>query len=257
MQHTVLEKIKSGEVAMKPRWHFVLKGALALVGLALLALALLYTVSFIVFMLHQNGVLFVPMFGIHGVLVFIASSPWLLIALAAVFVMLLEVLVCKYSFGYKKPLLYTVLGIVFFAAVGSFFIAQTPMHGMLKRFADEDRLPVMGKLYTGYGDAPVKHVHLCTVTVKEDFGYQVRNRQGETLSIVVTEQTRLPHAQVFEVGDALLIMGEREGNTVHAVGIKPARKGVLRRIEGQEGNPPFREQWVRDAEMRPSPPREW
>jgi len=256
MQHTVLEKIKSGEVAMKPRWHFVLKGALALAGLALLALALLYTVSFIVFMLHQNGVLFVPMFGMHGLFVFMASSPWLLIALAAVFVVLLELLVCKYSFGYEKPLLYTVLGIVLFTAVGSFVIAQTPIHGKLKQFADEDRLPIIGKLYTGYGEAPLKHVHLCNVTAKEDDGYRAANRHGESLYIVVTERTRLPHTKTFEVGDTILIMGAREGDTVHAIGIKPARKGVLRRIEGQEGKLPFREQWMHDRGNKP-PPREW
>jgi len=49
IKDAVLEKIRRGEVHMRPRWQFVLKGVLVALGAVLVALALLYLVSFVFF----------------------------------------------------------------------------------------------------------------------------------------------------------------------------------------------------------------
>ena len=128
VKDTVLNKIKEGEVAMRPRWHFVFKGGLALVGIGVLALWLIYLVSFIMFALATSGVIMIPAFGFQGLVGFLLALPWLLILVAAVFIVLLEILVNKYSFGYRKPLLYTLFGVVGFTVVGTFLVSQTGLH---------------------------------------------------------------------------------------------------------------------------------
>ena len=85
MKNDVLKAIQAGQVKMRPKWQFITKAALMVLGVVLAALATLYLVSFIVFILRQTGVLFVPAFGPGAFGVFFMSLPWLLILLAAVF----------------------------------------------------------------------------------------------------------------------------------------------------------------------------
>ena len=59
----VLKAIADGQVKMHPKWQFVTKTVLLIVGAVLLALTILYLVSFIVFVLRRTDIWFVPGFG--------------------------------------------------------------------------------------------------------------------------------------------------------------------------------------------------
>ena len=80
----VLEKIKSGQVKMRPKAHFVLKTALVALGFILIILFVLYLISFIVFTLRMSGIWFAPGFGLYGIKIFLFSLPWLLILIAII-----------------------------------------------------------------------------------------------------------------------------------------------------------------------------
>ena len=105
----ILKKIKSGEVEMKPHWHFVLKSLLLLLGVIVISLLVVYILSFILFFLRQSGIGFVPLYGFRGVIIFVMNSPWLLIASVGALVVVLQLLVKKYSFSFRQPLLYSLL----------------------------------------------------------------------------------------------------------------------------------------------------
>ncbi|MBU4141685.1 hypothetical protein KKE99_02325, partial [Patescibacteria group bacterium] len=85
IKESILSVIKSGQVKMRPRWHFVLKTALAAFGVIILVLTVLYLASFIIFVLRQTGVLFVPAFGLQGWFAFFTNLPIFLIGLLIVF----------------------------------------------------------------------------------------------------------------------------------------------------------------------------
>src|SRR3990167_8644737 len=124
----ILAAIESGKVTMRPRWHFVLQATLVICGLVIVLLALLFLTSFIIFSLRNTGVWFAPSFGYRGIGVFLTSLPWLLIGLTVIFVVLLEILVKKYSFAYRQPLLYSALALVLIVTIGGVAIAQTPFN---------------------------------------------------------------------------------------------------------------------------------
>ena len=119
LQETLLAKIKEGQMVMRPRWHFVLKAVLGILGMIILAMAALYLISFILFALREAGLLFIPGFGFHGVGVFLFSLPWILILVSLIFIFLLELLVKRYAFGYRKPLLYSLFGVLGLVVLGS------------------------------------------------------------------------------------------------------------------------------------------
>src|SRR4030042_4792350 len=128
LQNSILEKIKSGQAKIRPKWHFVLKTLLLAAGVLFGTLALLYLASFVLFVLRQTGSWFLPSFGWRGIMVFLISMPWLLVILGVVFIILLELLVRHYSFAYRNPLLYSLLGIIVFVIIASVFVAKTSFH---------------------------------------------------------------------------------------------------------------------------------
>lgn len=221
VKNKVLDQIKGGKVAMRPRWHFVLKGALVLVGMCILILGLVYLESFIMFVLIGTGLGFIPAFGLAGLVTFLLSAPWLLIILAILFVLILEYLVCNYSFGYRKPLLYTVLGIVGFSVLGAFLVSESGLHYQAMERAKDSRLPIVGGMYRDYGLAPHKEVHLGVFSTSTERGFILLSRTGDDLEVVINSSTKVPSANFLLPGQRLLILGFEEGGEVIAKGIRP------------------------------------
>ena len=123
----MLDAIQSGDVKMEPKWHFVLKTTLLIIGGVLALLLVLYLASFVFFVLRQTGLWYAPTFGIAGWYSFFRSLPWILIIFLIVFMVILGVLVKRYSFVYERPAMYLFIGIVAFVALGGFLISATPL----------------------------------------------------------------------------------------------------------------------------------
>lgn len=216
----VLKKIKAGRVQMRPRWHFVFGAALVATGLAIGVLTLFYLASFIFFILHQTGVWFLPAFGLRGVTAFLLSLPWLLILAGIVFTILVEILVRHYAFGYRKPLLYSLLAIIIFTLIASAVIAKTSLHENFFLRARAGRLPIAGSLYRDYGLRPLKDIHIGLVTELTADGFRLETRQGDSLLVIVTAETRFPRGVDFQKGDRVVVLGKQDNGGISALGIR-------------------------------------
>ncbi len=216
----VLEAVKKGQVTMRPKWHFVLKTILAIVGVTLLLLVLWYLISFIMFILWQTGVWDVRVFGIKGWYAFLLSLPWLLIVLVTVFVCILEVLVRHYSFAYRRPLLYSALGIVLLSILGGYTVAKTSLHDKLFISAEKHMLPYAGPMYLEYGHRPLKHVHKGRIMAPLPNGFTMQNPREGVLTVTIHPRTRLPRGTDFYAGDMVVVFGERDTDMIQAHGIQ-------------------------------------
>lgn len=216
----VLAAVRGGQVKMRPRWHFFLRAALAVAGVIIIFLSLLSIVSFIIFALQQSGVWFLPIFGLRGLRAFLVSLPWLLVAVSVVFIIILEVLVERYSFAYLRPLLYSVLGIVIFVILGGFMVARTSLHHGLFRQAEGNRLPFAGPMYREFGAPRFRNIHFGIVTEVANGSFHIRTRRGETINIIVTPETRFPLGVGIAEGDLVVVFGERDDDTVRAFGVR-------------------------------------
>lgn len=238
IQDHVMEKINQGRVAMRPRWQFVLKSVLAVSASILLLLALLYVASFAVFVMRQNGAWFAPQFGWRGVAVLLTHLPWVLVGIGFVVIVALELLVKHYSFAYRRPLLYSVLGIVFIAACGGLAVAQTSLHRTFFTRAHEGRLPIAGPWYRGFGTERFRDVHPGRIESVTEDGVTIRTRLNELLSVEVTSETRLPFGFNFEAGDMVVVVGDRHDDRVEAQGVIEVREGGMM-MPGMMQPPPF------------------
>lgn len=214
LKEKIQHAIETGQIAMRPRWHFVLKSVLFSLGGVILLLALLYFSSFVFFALHKSGLWIVPTFGLRAGWVFLRSLPWLLIFLTLIFIVLLEVVVRKYTFGFRKPLLYTAFGILLLALFGGFIISRTPLH---EHFSNT--------FYHNFGPTHLDDVHPCTVGEVTETGFSCTTEDGENLTVNIGPNTRFPLGTDFAQGDEVVVFGPEEDGVIDALGVGKSGEG--------------------------------
>jgi len=226
----IVAAAKSGELKMRPKWHFVLRAVLWLAGIAAAVLVLLYLFSLLMFIARETGIWVAPIFGWRGILIFLTSLPWLLVLLVIVFVAVLEVLVRRYAFAYRMPLLYSALGVLLIVVAGGILLSRTPLHDMLShcrpgnRFpGDPPRLgtrpPCGTGVYRDLGPRRFDNIHYGQIDSFNGNNLIIVNRQEERLTVIVTKRTRLPFGEDFTAGDTVVVIGDRRGDQVEAFGI--------------------------------------
>jgi hypothetical protein len=219
IKDNVLKVIESGRIKMRPKWQFVTQTVLLIVGTVLIALTTLYLGSFIVFVLRQNGAWFTPGFGFRGFGIFFSSLPLVLLALSLVFMILLEILVRRYSFAYSRPFLYSALGVILLVTIGGVVIGYTSLHQRLFDESENGHIPFGRPFYRQFTE-PRGDVTVGTITEITNNGCKISGPRDEIFSVIVNDQTQLPPDNNLNVGDNIVILGPREGSTISALGIQ-------------------------------------
>lgn len=217
VKHTVMEKISRGDLTMRPRWHFVVASSVAMFALFLLAFWLVYLESLIIFFMQGTGVAYVPVFGVHGVLVFLYSLPWLLVLLTAIFVYVIQRVMHRYAFCYSRPMVLSIVALIGFSMLGALMLAKSELHyTVLERVKER---PVLGMVYRQYGLKPHQEVHIGTIGSTTNAGFILESRTGEIYQVLVSDRTRSPRERL-ELGETVLILGAHDAGTIEARGIK-------------------------------------
>lgn len=203
---------------MRPRWQFVLRGLLLALGGVFLALVGMYLLSFIFFALYQTGASDALFLGPRGVRVFFTSLPWVLVALGVVFIVVLEVLMRRYTLAYRQPLLYSVLGILVVVLLGSATIGATDFHESLLSEARAQQLPLAGGLYRTFLTDP-EGIHAGGIATVEEDGFTLQTLRGDTLRIRMTPDTRMP-VRPIRVGARAVVLGDVVEGTVRAEAVR-------------------------------------
>lgn len=234
LKEDVLSVIEAGEAVMRPRWHFVLGNILTVLGIVFATVAAVYLMSFIAFTLRESGIIFTPAFGMRGMGTFLLTAPWVLITIAGLLLVVLEILVRRYSFSYRKPLLYTMLGIVLFSLAGSYAVAKVGIQERLQSAAERGELPLMGRMYARYERDSMERVHRGVIIEVTEAGFALKNRREE-LFVNVSDATRFPGGREFSIGDHVVVLGERTGEVIEAVGVRKAPEGRGGMMRGMGG----------------------
>lgn len=154
LEKTVMQKVKSNEISMRPHWYFVLGSALSFIGLIGLSVIAVFLVNITLFLSRQHG----PM-GEAKFQTMINSFPWWIPVVAVVSIISGVFLLKKYDFSYKRNFWLVVLGFVVAIIVAGFVIDYSGLNetwsrqGPMKRFYQqfEDQGP---KDQRGRGQVP-------------------------------------------------------------------------------------------------------
>lgn len=219
-QEEILDAIKAGDIKMRPRWQFVVRGILAVLGGVLIALVLLYLISLIIFTARQTGAAFVPAFGLRGAFAFARALPWLLIIFSLAFIVLLEILVRGYSFAYRRPLIYSACGIIVLSIIGGFVVAGTSLHSRLLARADRQRLPAFAQNFYRFNQQSFRDIHRGLIVSTTTDSFMIRGRMGEVLHVSVASGTQSVGMGAFGMGDLIVVFGPEASGTIQAIGVR-------------------------------------
>ncbi len=113
LEKTIMAQVKSGQIAMKPRWYFILGSFLMGAGLASASIVAIFLSNLSLFLLRQHG----PR-SEWRLQLMLDSFPWWIPLLAVVGIVAGVYLLKKYDFSYKRnfSLLVAVFIVAIFAA---------------------------------------------------------------------------------------------------------------------------------------------
>ena len=238
----LLNKIKKGEIKMKPKVFFVLR-TLGLVACTLLCLLLLvYLASFIAFWFKAIGFGLLGGFGFWGVQRIFFALPWLLILFCLALLFVFETLAKRFSFVWRKPLVYSLVLIVLFALLFAFIVSKTGFHSRLFFKAQQRELPLMGSFYRACPCESPRQIHFGKIIEKKETGFLLETQANEKLEVVLSEKTRFQLEKnrcdkninqreagtlktiaeklgEFTLGEDLAVFGERDGLVIFALGV--------------------------------------
>lgn len=97
VEETVMEKIRSGKVSMKPRWYFIAGSLLMSLGVLGISIGAIFLTNISIFLLRQHG----PM-GEWKLQLMLNSFPWWIPILAVIGIVIGIILLKRYDFSYKR-----------------------------------------------------------------------------------------------------------------------------------------------------------
>lgn len=235
LKHNIMGAIKADQVRMHSRLYFLARSALWLVSILLAFAVALFLLSFAIFMLRGNGLLATPTFGMPGLIPLIFSLPWLIGLAILMLVVVIEILGSQFALVYKRPLVYSVLGVLAATTLGASAIAHTTVHERMFRLGREGKLPSFGAHFyeKALRERPDVHVGEI-VSVGEQL--VIETRTGSTTTVIITEETRRP--PTLRLGETVVVFGEMTGETVTAFGIKPVPKERVLPLKRGPKSPP-------------------
>jgi len=232
-----LQEIKSGQVKMHSRLHFVLRGVLLVVAIIIIIGLVLFFVTLAVFSMKSNGLWYAPGMGFLGIGMFLKHLPWVLILLIATFIIGLEYLLKNKTSAYRRPLLYSAVGILILVILLSVLVGRASLHERMFDRTKEGSYPILKPLYGVYGDKLVDRIYpVRVVQIGEDL-IDVQLRGGEIVSISITPDTKMPLHKIKE-GDHVVIWTDGSGDRLVAEGIKHAPLRSIKprpQVKGWEG----------------------
>lgn len=235
LTENILKMIKEGEVTMQPRWHFVLRTALMMSSVVLVSLIAVYLFSFVLFTLHKSGLWFAPQFGHRGLMLLVIGSPWLILSLLGIFLLVLYVLVSHYSLSYRKPLVYSMVSVVFSVVLVSSVIQYFGMHDRMESFIERNNIQGLAPLYRAQDNRRPPGVLVGTVMTVSGDSFVIHTDRDEILTVYVDDHTRIQPGMSLSVDTEVLVFGRREGTRIDAFGMRSFERG-------QSHRPPLRRQ---------------
>ena len=189
-------------------------------GFFVVGIIVIFLISFISFHLRVSGIWYLPAFGFRGFGVYLKLLPWFLIFISLVLILVLEILAKRFSFVWRRPIFYSLVAIILIAFIGGFIIEKTTLHPKLLLQAREGKLPLAGPVYRNFGMPHLQDVHRGVVEEVTENGFKIRTLEGQLLTVVLISDTQFPFGEEIEKGDSIVVMGEREDDTIRAFGIR-------------------------------------
>lgn len=226
IKNQILDKIKSGEVNMKPKFYFKLRLIALIVTIFLTFILSITLVSYVLFSISIGGGMSLLGFGAKGIYHFFMALPWFILLLDVLLIVFLDWLLKSFRFGYNSSVLFLfVVTLVSITALAS-IINSTSFHKNLMYKAENNNLPVAGSFYIGlrksHGNQGMFRGEIVsiegtsTIYIKHnDFDIDDNDKIIRIIVPINTDITSFP----LNIGDNIFIAGDVIDDEIRAYGL--------------------------------------
>ena len=128
IEKSVMAKVESNEITIKPRWYFIFGSLLTITGLAGFSLGAVFLTNLTLFLLRRHG----PM-GQWRLELMLNSFPWW-IPVLAIFGLIIGIwLLNKYDFSYKKNFWLIISGFIVSIVLVAFLVDYLGLNDVWSR----------------------------------------------------------------------------------------------------------------------------
>lgn len=211
---------------MRSKTFFITKSIIFISAAILLFLVSIFLVSFIFYLFRVSDIAYLTDFGNRGWGIFLGVFPWIPTILVLLVTLVLGWILEHYAFVYRKPLLYLPLTLIGSITVFSFIAHTVAFHDRLSRLSHRYQLPVLQQFY-GIYDIPGKgKITRGLITDIEPHVWQIMSSSNRPISVSVSENTVFT-SKIINIGDEIVIFGNRVEDNVEAFGIEMVNHGKL------------------------------
>ncbi len=217
----VVSKIEKGELKMKPKAYFIAKSFLVIGSLALFFSLLLYFGSLIVFVLRINDIFLFHGIGFYAIRNILLSFPWYLVFLIFALILLISAIGRKFQFVYRKPFIVSLFAILTIVVISSFLIEKSSLHYSFFRLAEQERLPLAGRMYRNLGNLDIEDAYFGVILERRNDYWAMELDSGEKVDLKITEKTRGRRLYLqIEEGEKVLVIGEMDEGVIDVISFK-------------------------------------
>jgi len=148
IKEKILNYIELNKVSIKPKWYFISKLVLKIIIILIIFFIAIYFISFFNLIIYEKGSM--GLFNMRNLSNFVFTLPWLILLLSLFLLVVLEFLIRKFSFIYKKPLIYSLFGLVFFILIIGFILNRIDNRFSFARFGEKPEVPILGPMHKYY-----------------------------------------------------------------------------------------------------------
>lgn len=224
IKSNVFEKIRKGEISMRPKMYFIARAALLIIVAVIAFIIAMFVLSFAFFSIHESGEQFLLGFGQRGLLAFIALFPWWSLVFTILLILLLDYLLRYFKFGYRVSMLEIFLFALAVVIIAGIIINFTPLHSSLLNNADNDNLPIIGSLYEQIHDShEAQGVYRGDITSIQGNEFVITHNDTDRDSDDGTWTIMAPEGfdiTTLHVGERVYVAGKFIRGIVYAYGIQ-------------------------------------
>ncbi|MDB4992033.1 MAG: hypothetical protein JWL75_278 [Parcubacteria group bacterium] len=230
LKDAVLAKIQSHDISMRPRIFYTLR----LVGLFILSVAVLLLsiliANYVSFSIRINGHDALLSYGPQGFLAFLHFFPWPILVLDVFFIAVLQHMVRKFSFGYRKPVLY-LFGILFLViiAAGLVLDRETRVNDSFYEGAGRAHPSFVGMFYRRFHAPHRPGSGVCAnctiITIKGNVLTAEDRAFGTSTSRTIVVPENDPLLPSLKIGDIIFVLGREASGTLYAFGLRQGPPG--------------------------------
>ncbi len=223
----VFSVISSGDIKVKPKWHFIVKSFAVALFTIILFLLFIYLTSLLLFVLRVNDIALIHGLGVHGVRVVITSFPWYIVFVAVTALIMMRLFGRNYPFFYRKTFFAFLIITLAVGVAGIVIIDTCSVHQSIYSAAKRGQLPVGGRMYRNLANLNMDDVYRGKI-IKENNEAKIQLDSGVVLNIIITQETK--GKRIFyetDTGDQVIIIGDIENSTVTVNAFRKLRESEI------------------------------